>query len=213
MLLLREAMWGAAFLILAVLWPLSDHQPALAIVLGVIVGGTMLFMAVRNVRLSLVVTRETVLVRNLFKTYRIQWADVRNVRIRSRHYLGPSELPVFVFELQNGKVAAWSVPTSKPKQIAALRKIQERAPGTVSFPDLAAFHEITREEQRSEVRAALVLVALAVVLVTGGVLLFGLGGEIAATLVCVTLAGVWKQRHLAKVARLEGRGGHDSQAD
>jgi hypothetical protein len=100
MLLLRETTLGSAFMVLAVLWPLSDHQTALAVVLGAIVGGTMLYVAIRYTRLSLVVTREGVTVRNPWRTYRIRWADVQSVRLGFRGYIGAASLPVFVFELE-----------------------------------------------------------------------------------------------------------------
>jgi hypothetical protein len=198
MLLLREMTLGAAFLVLAVLWPLHDHQTVLAVVLGVIVGGPLLFIGVRYLQLALVVTRETVSVRNPLRTDRIRWAEVRSVRLGSRPYIGASRLPVFVFELRNRKVTAWSVPVSKPKQIAVLRELQERAPSPVGFPDIAAFREATRKEHRHEVWAAVVLVAVTVVLVVAGFGLFGVGGEVAATLLAVLLAGIWRHRHLAR---------------
>jgi hypothetical protein len=173
----------------------------------------MLFVAIRYARLSLVVTREDVSVTNPWRTYRIRWAEVRSVRLGSRPYIGTSRLPVFVFELENRKVAAWSVPASKPKQIAVLREVQKRAPSPVSLPDVAAFRDVTRKEHRSEVRALLLLVAVTVVLVVAGFALFGIGGEIAATLLAVILAAVWRQRHLARVTLLEGHDGDDGRAD
>ena len=200
-------------MVLAVLWPLHDHQTVLAVVLGVIVGGPLLFIGVRYLRLSLIVTRETVSVRNPLRTDRIHWTDVRSVRLGSRPYIGASRLPVFVFELQNGKVVAWSVPVSKPKQLAVLRELQGRAPSAVSFPDVAAFREVTRKEHRSEVWAAVGLVVVTVVLVVAGFALFGVGGEVAATLLAVLLAGIWRQRHLARAAHRESGGRGDGRVD
>jgi hypothetical protein len=65
--------------------------------------------------------------------------------------------------------------------------------------------DVTREEYRSVVRTQLVLMAIWVVLLFGGVALFGTWAGIGATTVWVIALAVWRKRHLELITRLKRR--------
>jgi hypothetical protein len=136
MLSLHAATYAAALGALAILWPLSDQQPALAACLGALVFGAAAVVVWLYLRLAVVATSDGVEVTNLIRRYRIDWRDVREVRYSRNSFAIYGYMPVMVFRLQEGSVRAQAAPVSDDARRQVLAELRKLAPRTVGFPDI-----------------------------------------------------------------------------
>jgi hypothetical protein len=136
MLSLHAATYAAALEVLAILWPLSDHQPELAACFGALVFGAAVVVVWRYLRLAVVATNDGVEVVNVIRRYRIDWRDIREVRYSRNSFAIHGYIPVIVFRLEGRSVRAQAAPVSDEARHHALAELRKLAPTPVGFPDI-----------------------------------------------------------------------------
>jgi hypothetical protein len=87
----------------------------------------------RAFRLSLEASRENVVVSNYWRTYRLDWADIRAVRV-GVEVMGVIPAPAFLFVLDDGKsIRAQATPPKKEQQRTEMQALAKLAPADVNF--------------------------------------------------------------------------------
>jgi hypothetical protein len=92
------------------------------------------FGVVRGWRISLVADQESVRIRNLFRTYDIQWSDIGSVAIGTGNAGGAPLPAVVVRKARDGAhVAAQATTSGQHERLRVLRALEQLAPASVAF--------------------------------------------------------------------------------
>ena len=89
---------------------------------------------VRGWRVSLVANRESVRIRNFFRTYDIPWSDIGSVAIGTGNS-GGAPLPAVVVRNARGgsHVAAQATTSGRRERLRVLQALEQLAPASVTF--------------------------------------------------------------------------------